>query len=107
MNIENSGVCPTLRRETHGHEPIITEVEEMERSTYDSRGNGDGRTSNTITGDHADRVTDYTPLVVEPRGDAQGKAMGVQQNASGELRTYDVSSTLGTNANASGGGTPR
>ena len=31
---------------------------------FDARGNGDGDTVNTVTGDHADRVTDYTPLAV-------------------------------------------
>lgn len=30
---------------------------------YDARGNGDGATCCTITGDHCNRVTDYTPLV--------------------------------------------
>ena len=30
---------------------------------YDARGNGDGETANTITGDHNNRVTDYTPIV--------------------------------------------
>ena len=34
---------------------------------YDARGNGDGETANCITGDHGDRVTDYTPLVSEGR----------------------------------------
>lgn len=33
---------------------------------YDTRGNGDGETVPTITGDHNNRVTDYTCLVVEP-----------------------------------------
>lgn len=31
--------------------------------TYDARGNGDGQTVCTLTGDHANRVTDYTPIV--------------------------------------------
>lgn len=35
---------------------------------YDARGNGDGRTSPTITGDHNSRVTDYTTLVVQSAG---------------------------------------
>lgn len=30
---------------------------------YDARGNGDGKTTNTLTGDHMNRVTDYTALV--------------------------------------------
>lgn len=32
---------------------------------YDARGNGDGKTSPTITGDHNRRITDYTSVVVE------------------------------------------
>ena len=31
---------------------------------YDARGNGDGETVNTLIGDHENRVTDYTSLVV-------------------------------------------
>ena len=33
---------------------------------WDARGNGDGSTAATITGDHENRVTDYTSLVCEP-----------------------------------------
>lgn len=32
---------------------------------YDARGNGDGKTVPTITGDHNNRITDYTSLVCE------------------------------------------
>lgn len=32
---------------------------------YDARGNGGGGISPTITGDHQDRITDYTAIVVE------------------------------------------
>ncbi|MCL2363011.1 MAG: DNA cytosine methyltransferase, partial [Defluviitaleaceae bacterium] len=35
---------------------------------YDARGNGDGLIANTITGDHENRVTDYTKLAVMPFG---------------------------------------
>lgn len=31
---------------------------------YDARGNGDGQTANTITGDHNNRITDYSSVVV-------------------------------------------
>lgn len=31
---------------------------------YDARGNGGGAVSPTITGDHQNRVTDYTAIVV-------------------------------------------
>jgi DNA (cytosine-5)-methyltransferase 1 len=32
--------------------------------TYDARGNGDGQVTNTLAGDHQNRVTDYTALVL-------------------------------------------
>lgn len=35
--------------------------------TYDARGNGDGETVSTITGDHENRITDYTSVVVEEK----------------------------------------
>lgn len=34
---------------------------------YDARGNGDGKISPTITGDHNSRITDYTTLVCEQK----------------------------------------
>ena len=34
---------------------------------YDARGNGDGEIANTITGDHNNRITDYTALVMNER----------------------------------------
>ena len=46
--------CPTLRA---GAVPAVV---------YDARGNGDGQIVSTITGDHNNRITDYTCLVVEP-----------------------------------------
>ena len=36
-----------------------------DREVYDARGNGDGKTVNTITGDHENRITDYTSVVCE------------------------------------------
>lgn len=35
-----------------------------EKVIYDARGNGDGRTCPTITGDHENRITDYTAIVI-------------------------------------------
>lgn len=34
-------------------------------SVYDARGNGDGATVPTLTGDHGNRITDYTAIVTE------------------------------------------
>ena len=35
--------------------------------TFDARGNGGGETCNTLTGDHQNRITDYTSIIVEKR----------------------------------------
>ena len=48
-------VAPTLRA---GVTPAVV------CKTWDARGNGDGRTANTLTGDHENRITDYTSVVV-------------------------------------------
>ena len=49
------GVCGTLRAKAGDNQMAVC---------YDARGNGDGDTVSTITGDHNNRVTDYTSLVV-------------------------------------------
>ena len=56
-------------------------------AVYDARGNGDGQTSPTITGDHNNRVTDYTALCVRERCDCEGGGKGllVQEEKSGTL----------------------
>ena len=56
---------------------------------YDARGNGDGETAPTITGDHENRVTDYTGLCVRERCGCEGGDKGVliQDNKSGTLAT--------------------
>jgi len=41
---------------------------------YDARGNGDGGVVSTITGDHQNRVTDYTSVVVMALGATDSKA---------------------------------
>ena len=51
------GITEPLRAQMKHHEPIVL--------IYDARGNGGGGTSPTIAGDHQDRVTDYTAIVVE------------------------------------------
>ena len=61
-------------------------------AAYDARGNGDGKTAGTLTGDHQNRVTDYTTICV------QGNAIDRQpQNGPcGKGVTEDVSFTLNT-----------
>lgn len=50
-------VTATLRSQDHGHPPVVL--------IFDARGNGEGRISPTITGDHQNRITDYTAILVE------------------------------------------
>ena len=93
INVRTDGKSPTLRVEMHGNIPAVlgvlassaenAEITDgiispclMARAgtggnqlplvalSYDERGNGDGRICNTITGDHNNRITDYTSVVV-------------------------------------------
>ena len=52
--------CPTLAAEAGGNS-----VPSVCVKCYDARGNGDGQTVSTLTGDHQSRITDYTSVVVE------------------------------------------
>ena len=45
-------------------------------AVHDMRGNGDGATVPTLTGDHLNRATDYTPCVAFSAGNS-GKAYGI------------------------------
>lgn len=81
-------VAETLRAESHGAIPMICAgfkpraganagnvgyAEEKSptidtgkpMAVFDARGNGDGKTACTLTGDHQSRVTDYTAIVME------------------------------------------
>ena len=60
--VRTDGKSPTLRAEAHGNVPCIINKKTL---VYDTRGNGDGETVQTITGDHNNRVTDYTALCIE------------------------------------------
>jgi len=57
--------------------------------TYDARGNGEGVSDNTLSGDHQNRVTDYTAIVLRNR---EGKPGG----GKGPLLSPERSLTLGT-----------
>lgn len=54
----------------------------QESAVYDARGNGDGKTVCTITGDHQNRVTDYTALCV-----GNGQANQSVSDKAGALNT--------------------
>lgn len=94
INVRSDGKSPTLRAEAHGNVPCVISYDLGEARLrtpseyinisptltarcgtggnnvpgvvlYDARGNGDGATCPTITGDHNNRVTDYTALCCE------------------------------------------
>lgn len=50
----------------------------QECAVFDARGNGDGETACTITGDHQSRVTDYTALCI---GNGQADQLRVSEKA--------------------------
>lgn len=82
---DNAKTSPTLRAEMHGNLPCV----------YDTRRNGDGTTVPTITGDHNNRVTDYTSII----------CMATQQGGA-EIRTDDKAPTLTAAAGTSGNNQP-
>ena len=67
--LEGNGQRPSHYGKGYGEagDPSFTlnHVEQHGVATYDARGNGDGDVTCTLTGDHQDRVTDYTALVIE------------------------------------------
>lgn len=72
---QGNGKSPTLRAEAHGNVPCVINKKTL---VYDTRGNGAGETVPTITGDHNNRVTDYTALCIEeqrPYQNATGPLM--------------------------------
>lgn len=53
-------------------------VESAQRANcvcYDARGNGDGETCPTLTGDHENRITDYTAVCVMAHGQSNAEIM--------------------------------
>lgn len=79
---------PTLAAEAGGNSVPSVCV------AYDARRNGDGKTSSTITGDHENRVTDYTTVVC-----IQGAVVGRNDNAGPDgcgFRTDGKAYTLDT-----------
>lgn len=61
--VTQTGICPTLPASMGlggGYVPMVTE-----RKIFDARGNGDGQIVPAITGDHENRITDYTAIAIE------------------------------------------
>ena len=65
---------------------------------YDARGNGDGDIVSTLTGDHENRITDYTAVVVSPVYCLQGNGIDRADTArcNGKGVKEDICYTLNT-----------
>jgi DNA (cytosine-5)-methyltransferase 1 len=65
---------------------------------FDMRGNGNGKTVNTLTGDHNSRASDYTTCVVESAdflGNQSAAAVAFAQNQRSEVRNlHDCAGAL-------------
>lgn len=62
-------------------------------SVWDCRGNGDGRTAATLTGDHQNRVTDYTS-VVYAIGNGQADGTGLHEKVESLNCMHDAQAVL-------------
>ena len=80
--------CPTITAAagmSGNNQPVVC---------YDARGNGNGKICNTITGDHENRVTDYTSVVVEPTFSLQGNTIDRDAKQNGAGVCEPISHTL-------------
>lgn len=64
------------------------------RECFDARGNGDGAVCPTLTGDHENRITDYTALLIEALTHPS-KTFGVDPY--NQSLTGEIAASLGTN----------
>ena len=102
--VESAGFCPEQSAKTRGigyeeeNSPTLRAgvIPAVVSKTWDARGNGDGKTANTITGDHENRITDYTSVVVSKETVAlEGNGQRPSHRGDGYLVT-DKSYTLNT-----------
>lgn len=75
---------PTLASESGGNS-----VPSVCVKCYDARGNGDGETISTLTGDHENRITDYTSVLVQKSYAMQGFGDYKESEVSSGLKARD------------------
>ena len=90
-------VAATLRAESHGHPPCVMRAagsaeKRPDQAVYDARGNGGGMIAPTLTGDHQNRVTDYTAICIQ--GNCVDRPNSASCNGKGWKK--DTSYTLNT-----------
>ena len=97
--IDRPAVCAGFKHKASGSaNGIGYEVEKapsliagQESAVYDARGNGDGKTAPTLTGDHQNRVTDYTALCI---GNGQLNQMSMAEQANTLDTMHDQQAVL-------------
>lgn len=90
IQVEDGCVSPTLRAESHAHEPVVV---------YDARGNGDGEICPCITGDHENRVTNYTAVVAFSK---EAYNTGKNAGCSLGIESGDIAPTMRADTHPSG-----
>lgn len=93
--------------DTTSAKPYCNQGANIVLECYDTRGNGDGDTVPTITGDHNSRITDYTAVVCERyEANSSGEDIAITLDSSyykgvgsreGKEREFVVCETLGFN----------
>lgn len=69
-------LAPTLRENMGDNQAAVIVI--CEPKVFDARGNGGGEVCPTITGEHQNRVTDYTAIVVTTHSPASGSTLNEQ-----------------------------
>jgi DNA (cytosine-5)-methyltransferase 1 len=67
----------------------------LEVLTYDARGNGEGAIANTLSGDHQNRVTDYTALVLRSQVQGVDKQQGIGFSDTSPTLKTDLAHQMG------------
>ena len=89
------GRAPRQAAPAHaGGSPASADREGTACICYDARGNGDGKVAPTITGDHNNRVTDYTALMLEPVYCLQGNTIDRNAKQNGDGISGNIAFTL-------------
>lgn len=78
----NEELSATLQAKGNGGQSLNYINPVAEPLIYDARGNGDGMTSPTMTGDHNSRVTDYTAITLQG-GDVTGALLARDYKGAG------------------------
>ena len=84
-------VSPSLKAAPSGSNTVPT--------VYDARGNGDGQTCPTITGDHENRITDYTAVCI---GNGQLNQITMAESGAPQARYDTVAPTVRADSHPSG-----